>query len=156
MAAAEAVFAADSAVAVAQLRGTGNVQAVTSSSMTGLAAGFTGASWPCQLRDLIPHGGVPPLDRDLLKQARRPADVPPALLEKRRTALTVYRSFLDPAEAPVVLADLLHLHHARMIGTSQESERTCLRLARAISQTPRGERSDPSAPATGPASAPTA
>ena len=40
---------------------------------------------------------------------------------------------LDPDQ---VLADLLHLHHARMIGVDSASERHCLRLARAIARTP--------------------
>jgi lantibiotic biosynthesis protein len=156
MAAAEAVFAADSAVAVAQLRGAGNVQAVTASGMTAIAAGFAGAGWAQHLRGLAPHGGTPPLDRDLLKQARQPADVPQALLDRRRTALAAYRSVLGPAEARVILADLLHLHHARMIGTGAESERTCLRLARAITQIPRGERNDSSKSANRPLSMPAA
>lgn len=34
-----------------------------------------------------------------------------------------------------MLADLLHLHHARMIGVEAASERHCLRLARAVAHT---------------------
>ena len=33
-----------------------------------------------------------------------------------------------------ILADLLHLHHARMIGVDDASERHCLRLARSIAR----------------------
>jgi hypothetical protein len=124
--------------------------------MTDLAAGFLGASWARHLADLIPHGGIPPLDRNLLRQGRQPSDVPPPLLQRRRAALTAYRTFLDDSVTHVVLADLLHLHHARMIGTDEESERTCLRLAKAISQAALRGRSDPSAPANEPCSAPAA
>jgi hypothetical protein len=33
-----------------------------------------------------------------------------------------------------VLSDLLHLHHARMIGVDTTSEQHCLRLARTIAR----------------------
>lgn len=82
----------------------------------------------------LSHGGVPALDRNALEQARQPANVPPPLLERRRTALTSYRALLD-GDIDAVLADLLHLHHARMIGIDADSERTCMRLARAVAQT---------------------
>jgi thiopeptide-type bacteriocin biosynthesis protein len=156
MAAAEALFAADSAVAVAQLSGTRNIQAATASGMTDLAAGFIGAGWQRHLMDLALHGGFPPLDRDLLEQAHQPPAAPPELLDRRRAALAAYRSFLDADTACAVLADLLHLHHARMIGTDEESERICLRLARAISQARRGNRSKPSASASKPPATPPA
>ena len=56
--------------------------------------------------------------------------------EQLAAALASYRALadhdgLDPDQ---VLADLLHLHHARMIGVDIASERHCLRLARATSQ----------------------
>lgn len=53
---------------------------------------------------------------------------------RRRSALATYRAHFSPAEGPepnLVLASLLHLHHARMVGVDQDSERICLRLARA-------------------------
>jgi hypothetical protein len=34
-----------------------------------------------------------------------------------------------------VLSDLLHLHHARMIGVDTASEQHCLRLVRTIART---------------------
>ncbi|MEV6863632.1 lantibiotic dehydratase [Streptosporangium subroseum] len=135
LAAAEAVFAADSAVAVTQLRTTTNAHAATAAGLVGLAMGFLDAAGPHWLVQRIDHGGVPALDRDVLEQARQPANVPPQLLERRRTALTSYRALLDgDGDVDTVLADLLHLHHARMIGIDVDSERTCMRLARAVAQ----------------------
>lgn len=48
--------------------------------------------------------------------------------------LTTYRSLVDRdgLDADQVLADLLHLHHARVVGVDLSSERHCLRLARAV------------------------
>jgi thiopeptide-type bacteriocin biosynthesis protein len=67
----------------------------------------------------------------------------------RRSALAVYRAHLSPADGPdpdSVLASVLHLHHARMVGINQNSERICLRLARAaaLGWVARNERSGPS------------
>ncbi len=54
--------------------------------------------------------------------------------ELRRAALLRYRAALT-AEKQIspdtVLADLLHLHHARMVGISPDSEWACRRLSRA-------------------------
>lgn len=53
---------------------------------------------------------------------------------RRRAALTTYRDTLTASgqTAPeVVLPDLLHLHHVRMIGICPDTERACARLARA-------------------------
>ncbi len=62
--------------------------------------------------------------------------------EQLTAALTAYRTLasrdgLDPDQ---VLADLLHLHHARMISVDPASERHCLRLARAIARTARARQ----------------
>ncbi|MEV6980954.1 lantibiotic dehydratase [Sphaerisporangium sp. NPDC051017] len=158
LAAAEAVFAADSAVAVAQLGTNLNASAMTAASLVDLATGFLGADGPRWLVEHITHGGRQALDRNVLEQARQPANVPPRrLLERRRMALTTYRALLDGPDVDVVMADLLHLHHARMIGIDAESERTCLRLARAVAQglTVRGERSGTSTFASELAATPT-
>jgi class I lanthipeptide synthase len=69
--------------------------------------------------------------------------------DRRRSALAAYRARLRPAEGPhpdPVLASLLHLHHARMVGINQNSERICLRLARAaaLGWVARNERRWPS------------
>jgi thiopeptide-type bacteriocin biosynthesis protein len=157
MAAAEAVFAADSAVAVAQLRATGNVQASTAAGLVNLASGFLGTGGPPWLVEHLTHGGPQALDRVVVEQARCPVTIPPELLQRRRTALTAYRVLLDAGDVDTVLSDLLHLHHARMIGINAESERTCLRLARTLAQglIARGEGSATSTSTSRPATMPT-
>ncbi|MGH3800341.1 MAG: lantibiotic dehydratase, partial [Pseudonocardiaceae bacterium] len=170
MQAAEAVFAADSAGAIAQLTitasGTPHPYAVIAASFTDLAAAFTGSlgsglNW---LTDHVNHHRAPALAREIYGQAMRLADPSGdwAVLRalpggeqlalvwgRRRSALAAYRVYLSPAEGPdpeLVLAALLHLHHARMIGINQDSERTCLRLARAaaLGWVTCNERSGPS------------
>jgi thiopeptide-type bacteriocin biosynthesis protein len=170
MRAAEAVFALDSAVAIAQLTvtasGTPHPYAVIAASFTDLAAAFTGSlssglNW---LTDHVNHHPVPALARKVHRQAMRLADPSGdwAALRalpggealalawgRRRSALAAYRARLRPAEGPdpdPVLASLLHLHHARMVGINQNSERICLRLARAaaLGWVARNERSWPS------------
>ncbi|GAA0994125.1 lantibiotic dehydratase [Acrocarpospora macrocephala] len=157
LAAAEGVFARDSAVAVAQLRTAANAQAATAASLVDLATGFLGADGPRWLVEHVTHGGDPALDRHVLRQARRPVNVPSNLLERRRTALTTYRKLLDVNHIDVVMADLLHLHHARMIGIDAESERICMRMARSVAQglIARGGGSGISTFATGLAAGPT-
>ncbi|GAA2356094.1 hypothetical protein GCM10010170_048840 [Dactylosporangium salmoneum] len=76
-----------------------------------------------------PHHTGPRLDPAQLDRARTP------LHDTQLTeALTTYRLLADQdgLDPDQVLADLLHLHHARMIGVDTASERHCLRLARAI------------------------
>jgi thiopeptide-type bacteriocin biosynthesis protein len=153
--AAEAVFAADSAVAIAALTvtasGTPHPYAVIAASFTDLAAAFTGSlssglNW---LLGHVDHHSTPALAREIHGQAIRLTDLSgdwaalralpggEALAlawDRRRSALASYRAHLSLAEGPdpdPVLASLLHLHHARMIGINRDSERVCLRLARA-------------------------
>ncbi|WP_432983036.1 lantibiotic dehydratase [Dactylosporangium sp. CA-233914] len=129
LAAAETVFAADSRAALARL--TGDRQAATAAGMITIADGFTdghGLSW---LANHAPHHTGPRLDPAQLTPARTPFHN-----TQLTEALTTYRLLtgqdgLDPDQ---VLADLLHLHHARMIGVDTASERHCLRLARAIAR----------------------
>jgi thiopeptide-type bacteriocin biosynthesis protein len=154
MAAAEATFAADSAFAVAQLRTAAHVEAATAAGMISLAAAFCGEATNPWLVGHLNHGGGPSLDRNLLAQAGQSPAISPELLHRRYSAAAAYRELLDDANADIVLADLLHLHHARMIGTDTDSERRCLRLARAAAQTAR-ERNRPSTCANGPAPVPT-
>jgi thiopeptide-type bacteriocin biosynthesis protein len=132
--AAETVFAADSALVVAQLRTGLNAQALVAASYVDLAAGFLGAAGRTWLVEHVDHGGGPALDRTVLDQAQQPVDVPVDLVERRRRALGAYWSQLDDRNVNGTLADLLHLHHTRMIGIDPGSERVCLRLARALSQ----------------------
>ncbi|MEU9891319.1 lantibiotic dehydratase [Sphaerisporangium sp. NPDC051011] len=163
LAAAEDLFAADSAVAVAQLRGMVNAPAATAAGLVGLATGFLGVGGPSWLVEHIAHGGGSALDRSVVEQARHPLKVPIELLDRWRKALSTYRALLDADtvnvahDVNVVLADLLHLHHARMIGIDAESERTCMRLARAVAQgmIAQGERSGTSTSSSGPVTVPT-
>ncbi|MEU4645537.1 lantibiotic dehydratase [Micromonospora sp. NPDC023814] len=129
LAAAERVFAADSRAALHRL--TGDRQATTAAGMIALADGFTGDG-PRWLATHVAHRTGPRLDPAQLEHARRRIHD-----ERLAAALAAYRSLvvddgLDPDE---VLGDLLHLHHARMIGVDLASERHCLRLARTIART---------------------
>ena len=155
MAAAEAVFAADSTAAVAQLKvaasGAVHPQALCAASFLDLAAGFTGSptagmQW---LIEQVKRQSTPALARTLYDEAIRlanPHDSHAALRglpdgsrlvaawTRRRTALSRYRDHLatgDQSDPTLVLASLLHVHHARMVGVEPDSERTCHRLARA-------------------------
>lgn len=156
MAAAESVFAADSAAAVAQLRAVDHregphLHAVTAASMVDIAVTVAG-SVSDGMRWLIRHwraSSAPAPSRETRDQMIRLADpsrgrsalleVPggediAASWELRRAALLRYRAALT-AEKQIspdtVLADLLHLHHARMVGISPDSEWACRRLSRA-------------------------
>jgi class I lanthipeptide synthase len=166
MHAAEAVFAADSTVAIAALTvaagGSSDLHALTAASFADLTTAFTGSlQW---LVDHVKHKPGPVPAREIYDQAMRLADPSAdwATLRRlpggeqlvlawgrRRSALAAYRAHLSPAEGPdpdPVLASLLHLHHARLVGTNQDSERTCLRLARtaALGWVARNERNGPS------------
>ncbi|TCJ34640.1 lantibiotic dehydratase [Parafrankia sp. BMG5.11] len=129
LAAAEAVFAADSHAALGRL--SGDRQAATAAGMITIVRGFTGdgARW---LVDHVPHRSGSRLQPAQLAGARLPYGD-----ETLPAALATYRTFTDQdgLDTDQVLADLLHLHHARMIGVDTASERHCLRLARAVALT---------------------
>jgi thiopeptide-type bacteriocin biosynthesis protein len=155
MAAAESVFAADSAAVIAQLQATNHrgphPHAVIAASMVDLAITVTG-SISNGMRWLISHlrtPSIPAPPREVHHQAIRLANphndwaalraIPggddiAASWTLRRTALARYRDALateDQFPPDAVLADLLHLHHARMSGISTDTEWACRRLARA-------------------------
>ncbi|MGX4656857.1 lantibiotic dehydratase [Micromonospora sp. SCSIO 07396] len=127
--AAERVFAADSRATLHRL--TGDRQAVTAAGMIAIADSFTGDG-PRWLTTHVPHRTGPRLDPAQLEHARRPVHD-----ERLAAALAAYRSMVvsDGLDAAEVLGDLLHLHHARMIGVDPASEQHCLRLARTIALT---------------------
>ncbi|WFE48846.1 lantibiotic dehydratase [Micromonospora sp. WMMD1155] len=129
LAAAERVFAADSRAALHRL--TGDRQAATAAGMIAIAEGFTGDG-PRWLATQVPHRTGPRLDPAQLEHARRPVHD-----ERLAAALAAYRSMVahDGFDPDDVLGDLLHLHHARMIGVDPASERHCLRLVRTIART---------------------
>ncbi|MGW3075649.1 lantibiotic dehydratase [Kitasatospora sp. NPDC001132] len=149
LAAAEEVFVADSAAAIAQLaarhQGTG-LGALTAASFLNLATAFlddtpTGMNW---LVNHISTGHKEPLDRAVLAEAGRLADpdtraavLDPEVLrlwEERRAALAAYRDQLTATgdlEPTDVLPSLLHLHHIRIHGLDRDAERATNRLVRA-------------------------
>ncbi|MGH8885340.1 MAG: lantibiotic dehydratase [Egibacteraceae bacterium] len=156
MAAAESVFAADSAAAIAQLtltgrRGAPHQHAVIAASLVDLAISVTGGVGD-GMRWLIDHVSTPSVPapaRDLHDHAIRLANphddwaalrgIPggddiAATWARRRAALAAYRDTLivsGEIALDSVLPDLLHLHHVRMAGISPDTERVCGRLARA-------------------------
>ncbi len=158
LAAAEALFAADSEAVLAQLTAVAGSRevhrcALTAASMADLACAMMG-SLPAGMRWLIDHaqtGQVPIHDRDVLRQAVGLAGVGGdgaalgaipgghqvgAAWRARRQAAASYADCLaadathvTPASA---LASLLHLHHVRAQGINPDCERLCRWLARAI------------------------
>ncbi len=128
--AAEAVFAADSRAVLRRL--SGDRQAATAARMITIAHGFTGGDGLRWLVEHVPHRSGPRLEPTQLTHARHPDPD-----HDLATALTTYRTLADRdgLDTDQVLADLLHLHHARMIGVDAASERHCLRLARAVAHT---------------------
>ncbi|MGH8902522.1 MAG: lantibiotic dehydratase [Egibacteraceae bacterium] len=166
-AAAESVFAADSAAAIAQLTHSGrsgepHQHAIIAASLVDLATSFTGGTGD-GMHWLIEHVSKTPIQapaREVHDQAIRLANphdhsatlraIPggehiAAAWARRRTALATYRAALTASgeTAPdSVLPDLLHLHHVRMAGLSPDTEQACVRLARAaaLSWTTRTQR----------------
>ncbi|MER7457312.1 lantibiotic dehydratase [Micromonospora sp. NPDC126480] len=130
LAAAESVFAADSRAVLQRL--TGDRQATTAAGMIAIADGFTDGDGLRWLADHVPHRSGPRLDPVQLDLARTPYRD-----DGLQAALATYRALAqaDNLDLDHVLADLLHLHHARMIGVDTGSERHCLRLARTIART---------------------
>jgi lantibiotic biosynthesis protein len=159
MAAAEALFAADSAAAVAQLaaltgmRGV-HPQALTAVSLVDLVSALLGGR-PAGMRWLVDHAELAARgaigDRDVLRQAvtlagldaaspTRPA-VPgcsgiAAAWHARRQAATTYARCLAEHTGCVtpaaVAVSLLHLHHIRAHGIDPDAEARAHRLARSI------------------------
>jgi thiopeptide-type bacteriocin biosynthesis protein len=146
LAAAETLFAADSAAATAQLStiGTYSPLALTAASLADLSAALLGGrhagmQW-LTARPQPP--GPEPLDRDARRQALAltgagPGDTVPAPVRRawsaRADAAGQYAARLaetsrDPAG---VLESLLHLHHNRVHGPGPDAEAVTYRLARA-------------------------
>jgi thiopeptide-type bacteriocin biosynthesis protein len=146
--AAEAVFAADSAVVAAVLRHQPAPEAdlgVVVANMVGIVTGFFGdtaeaMTWLAEQ----PAPAAPALDRAVTKRAIQIATDPATLAQvpgwdtgvdaawqRRADTLAAYRTALPPeASIAEVLESLLHMHHNRAIGIDPERERTCRRLAR--------------------------
>ncbi|KFF98219.1 bacteriocin biosynthesis protein [Streptomyces scabiei] len=151
--AAEQVFAADSAAALAQmalpipddLR-----PAVTATSFVDLAEAFLGSpadgrAWlttnllkndgEATTRDVLSaavHLSAPGPDHAALRALPNSEHLV-TTWARRRTALTAYRQALEAhgADPTAVLPSLLHMHHNRAAGIAPDSEAICRRLARA-------------------------
>ncbi|WP_328297221.1 lantibiotic dehydratase [Streptomyces sp. NBC_00435] len=159
-AAAEEVFAADSAAALAQITYAAQsgipAEALTGASLTDLATAYAptpAEGWTWLSANLPRKSG--PVDAVLLRQSLVLAD-PDVLRHEaaarplvagwtaRADALTTYRRALaDQREDPLtVLRSLLHLHHVRALGGGPGPESLTLRLARtaALARTHRTDR----------------
>ncbi|OHV63476.1 hypothetical protein BCD48_38225 [Pseudofrankia sp. BMG5.36] len=158
MAAAEAVFAADSAAAVAQLAATGRGGAHPHALLASSYLDLTAACLPSRddaahwLVRRLPRTPGPTLNRDLLGEAIRLAstDDPPNVRSlprgdqvadawaRRRAAIDAYRDTLAATDGTTpldVLPSLLHLHQTRVTGPDPDAETDCARLARAVALT---------------------
>ena len=146
MRAAEAVFAADSAVAIAQLRQPPGIDpvALTALGMLDIAAAFSGgleqgAQWlagrrlpPGKAADRATARTATTLARngELSSFGTLPGDLAPAW-RQRAEAVAAYRKTLDAdANFTHVLESLLHIHHNRYRGIDRDGEGACRRLAR--------------------------
>jgi thiopeptide-type bacteriocin biosynthesis protein len=146
MRAAEAVFVADSAVAITQLRQQLRIDpmALAALGMFDIAAAFCGgleqgAQWLADRR--LPPGK--PADRatariattlarngELSSFGTLPGDLAPSWLQ-RAEALSAYRKTVGAdTSTAYVLESLLHIHHNRYRGIDRDGEEICLRLAR--------------------------
>jgi thiopeptide-type bacteriocin biosynthesis protein len=153
MAAAEAVFAADSRALIAQFAEPTrpHPQALCAANFAAIAAGFTGST-EAGMGWLIEHGKTAissarprPSAADAVRLANprddwaelRAAPGGQAIAEAwlpRRRALADYRAQLAApggCDPDAVLVSLLHAHHIRAIGIDHDDERTCLHMARA-------------------------
>ncbi|MBP2477621.1 thiopeptide-type bacteriocin biosynthesis protein [Crossiella equi] len=147
LAAAEAVFAADSAVVAATLAQQPEGEpdlALVVANMVALVTGFfsdqgEAMTW---LADQ-PAATTPAPSRAVTERAIRWATTPGELMETfgwraitpawhdRADLLADYRQALPPqVNTAVVLESLMHLHHNRAVGIDPERERACRRLAR--------------------------
>lgn len=155
MVAAEAVFAADSAAAIAQMTytvtGVPHPHAVAAASFVDLATTFSGSvrdgmQWLIANVRTDRSAPVPKVVRDEAVRLADPRDDWAALRElpggealartwsARRTALAAYHTCLIDGGQPTpdsVLPSLLHMHHVRTFGIDRDAERGCHRLARA-------------------------
>jgi thiopeptide-type bacteriocin biosynthesis protein len=147
--AAEAVFAADTLAAAAQLRaGTAagvSPQVMCALSMLRIATAFEGARPADGLRALLAvlSPRTRPADRELTDRVRAFAadqrqisHLPDgaavaAAWDARDTTLRRYRNLLPPGLHPdLMLATLLHDHHIRAVGVGPEAEQATNHLAR--------------------------
>jgi thiopeptide-type bacteriocin biosynthesis protein len=157
MHAAEAVFAADSAVAIAQLGRPPRIDpvALTALGMLDIAAAFSGGleqgtQWLAGRRLPAGKAADQATARTATTLARNgelssfgtlPGDLAPAW-RQRAEAVAAYRTTLDAnADTTHILESLLHIHHNRYRGIDRDGEGTCRRLARQTALAQRAARS---------------
>ncbi|GAA3393319.1 lantibiotic dehydratase [Cryptosporangium minutisporangium] len=143
--AATAVFAADSAVAIEQLRlvpsGLINTTALVAVGMVELVRGFLGGDHAEAMRWLTDRSTPDTsTDRNSSRQAIAfvhdgpPATWPATLItawHDRAAAAAAYGR-VCPLSAEGVIESLLHMHHNRVVGIDRDHEDACRRLARQI------------------------
>ncbi|MFJ5851037.1 lantibiotic dehydratase [Streptomyces sp. NPDC092903] len=148
MQAAEAVFAADTSVVVAEMRQISKVPvnpiALAAYNIVDIALGFLGnleaaTAWLIERHSPLGSPVARPVASPVIRSARMGRPQGPGLQHEevvrakrsRASALRRYRSLL-PADADVnaVLELLVHMHHNRALGINREREHSCLRLAR--------------------------
>ncbi|WP_333761926.1 lantibiotic dehydratase [Streptomyces sp. IBSBF 2390] len=142
---AEAVFAADSAYALAVLRGLGpegvEGHALTAVGMVDIARGLLGPEegmrWladrpasPARVEREVSDQAVE-FVRRTTPRARGWGNELAGAWHRRAAALALYRERLaEGMDLDSVLESLLHMHHNRLRGLDREDERICRRLAR--------------------------
>jgi len=146
MQAAEAAFAADSAVAIAQLRQPPGIDpvALAALGMLDIAAAFCGGleqgtRWlagrrlqPGKAADRATARTATTLARngELSSFGTLPGDLAPSWRHRAET-VAAYRSTLDAnADTTHILESLLHIHRNRYRGIDRDGEGACRRLAR--------------------------
>ncbi|MET9293063.1 lantibiotic dehydratase [Streptomyces sp. NPDC003077] len=151
--AAENVFVADSAAALAQLslQVPADLQpAITAASFVDLASAFLGSAQAghAWLTTHLRRSDGTPAPRNVQAEANRLSataydqhpirelaggDRVAAAWDARHRALDGYRKVLDATgtDPAAVLPSLLHMHHNRVAGIDRDAEATCRRLARA-------------------------
>ncbi|MFJ7773221.1 lantibiotic dehydratase [Streptomyces sp. NPDC097107] len=152
MAAAEAVFVADSLVARYALTDVPSLatEVRCALGMIDMAEGFLGTregrTWMAVAPAPRPEGHPEVTTRPAVRHVRSHPLLTAsprlaAALAQRRAALGAYRAHVDGRRTEQVLESLLHMHHNRMTGPDRVSEAACRHAARQAcrSLTPQGE-----------------
>jgi thiopeptide-type bacteriocin biosynthesis protein len=140
MAAAEALFVADSLMARYTLTDLPSLapEVRCALSMIDIAEGFLGTKPGRTWMATTPaprHEGHPAVSRATIEQVRaHPLAAGSArltkALAKRRTELDAYRAHVDDQRKTQVLESLLHMHHNRLMGPDRASEAAARHAAR--------------------------
>ncbi|MFJ7589545.1 lantibiotic dehydratase [Streptomyces sp. NPDC097617] len=154
MAAAEAVFTADSDMARRILEQPPGVdlRVLCAFGMLDIARGLLGTGPGTEWLATTPahRRGIPTVTRQAADHVRQhgaglwPEGSPLAeALTTRRRALSVYRERLATDQLPRVLESLLHMHHNRLLGLDRDGEAACRHAARQLARTLQHHRNAP-------------